>query len=106
MWPLPVVRRVGQSYRKIECVGYVRCSKNSLMPINGKVQRIRIAVPPRSHSLVEFDYHTLIEELKWSHKGFQGVALRSPEAQEGQQRPECYKSAHCVGLCHYGQNYL
>ena len=70
MWPLPVVYRVGQSYRKIECGGYVRCSKNSLMAINGKVQRSRIAVPPGSHRLVEFDYHTWIEKLAWSHKWF------------------------------------
>ena len=78
MWPLLVVRRVGQIYRKIECGGYVRCSKNSLTAINGKVQRNRIAVSPGSHSLVEFDYHTQIEELAWSHKGFQGVALHKP----------------------------
>ena len=78
MRPLPVVLRVSQSYKKIECGGYVRCSKNSLMAINGKVQRSRIAVPPGSHSLVEFDYHTRIEELAWSHKGFQGVALHKP----------------------------
>ena len=75
---LLVVLKVGQSYRKIECGGYVRCSKNSLTTINGKVQCSRIAVPPRSHNLVEFDYHTRIEELTWSHKGFQGVALHKP----------------------------
>ena len=63
MWPLPVVRNVGQSYRKIECGDYVRCSKNSLTAINGKVLRNRIAVSPGSHSLVEFDYCTQIEEL-------------------------------------------
>ena len=78
MWPLPVVCRVSQSYRKIECGGYVRCSKNSLMAINGKVQRSGIAVPLRSHSLVEFNYHTRIEELTWSHKELQGVALHKP----------------------------
>ena len=78
MWPLPIVRRVGQSYKKIECGGYVRCSKNSLTTINGKVQHSKIAVPLGSHSLVEFDYHTRIEELTWSHKWLQGVALHKP----------------------------
>ena len=87
MWPLPVVRRVGQSYRKIECCGYIRCSKNSLMTINGKVQRSRIAVPSESHTLVEFDCHTWIEELAWSHKGIEGVVLHKshgvPKLKEG-----------------------
>ena len=78
MWPLPVVRKVGQRNRKIEYGGYVRCSKNSLTAINVKVQRNRIAVSPRSRSLLEFDYHMRIEELAWSHKGFQGVALHKP----------------------------
>ena len=35
-------------------------------------------VPPGSHSLVEFDYHTRIEKLAWSHKEFHGVALHKP----------------------------
>ena len=61
MWPLLIVRRVSQSDRKIECGGYVRCLKNSLMAINRKVQRSRIAAPHGSHSLVEFDYYTRIE---------------------------------------------
>ena len=78
MWPLLVVRRFGQSDRKIECGGYVRCSRNSLTSINGKVQRSKIAVPLGSHSLVEFDYHTWIEELTWSHTGLQVVALHKP----------------------------
>ena len=78
MWPLPVVHRVGQSCRKIECDSYVRCLKYSLTTINGKVQRSRIVVSPRSHSSVELDYHTRIEELVWSYKGFQGVALHKP----------------------------
>ena len=78
MWPQPVVRRVSQSYNKIECGSYVRCSKNAFTYINGKVQHNGIAVPPRSHSLVEFDYHTRIEELTWSHKGLQVVAFHKP----------------------------
>ena len=78
MWSLNVVHRVSQGYGKIECGGYVRCSKNSIMTINGKVHHSRIALPPGSHSLVEFDYHTRIEEQVWSHKGFQGVALHKP----------------------------
>ena len=45
------------------------------MAINEKVQRSRILVPLGSHSLVEFDYHTRIEELMWSHKGLQVVTL-------------------------------
>ena len=63
---------------KIEYGGYVRCSKNSLTTINGKVQCSRIVVSPGSHSFVEFDYHAPIEELAWSHKGFKGVALHKP----------------------------
>ena len=78
MWPLLVVRKVGQIYRKIECGGYVKFSKNSLTAINGKVQRSRIAVPPISHSLVEFDNHTRIEELTWIHEGLQGLTLHKP----------------------------
>ena len=77
-----VVRRVGQSDRKIECGGYVRCSKNALTTINGKVQRSGIMVHPGSHSLVEFDYHTRIEELTWSQKRALEAAW-SPEAQGG-----------------------
>ena len=112
MWPLPVVRRVGQSYKQIECGGYVRCSKNSLTTINGKVQRSRITVSPGSHSLVEFDYRTRVVELVWSHKGFKGVALQKPYGASklrgggGGQTPECHKSAHCAGPCHCSQNYL
>ena len=89
MWSLPIVCRVGQSDRKIECGYYVICSQNSLIVINGKVQRSRIAVPLGSHSLVEFDYHTRIEELTWGHKGLQVVALHKPhgvpELREGSE---------------------
>ena len=78
IWPLLVVRRDGQSDKRIDCGGYVRCSKNSLTAINGKVQCSRITVPLGSHSLVEFDYHMRIEELAWSYEGLQGVALHKP----------------------------
>ena len=39
------------------------------------MQGSRIAVSPGSHGVVEFDDHTRIEELTWSHAGLQGVAL-------------------------------
>ena len=90
---------------KIEYGGYVRCSKNSLTAINGKVQCSRIAVSPGSHSLVEFDYHAPIEELAWSHKGFQGAPWII-ESQGGRRRPECHKSVHCVGPFYGSNNYM
>ena len=52
-------------------------------------------VSPGSQILVEFDYHTRIEELAWSHKGFQGVALHKPHGvpklREGGEGPNVIK---------------
>ena len=78
MGPQPVVCRVGQDNREMECgcnIGGLKCP---LATINREMDNSGKRYSLGCHGMVELDDHPGVEELMRGHKRLQGVPLHKP----------------------------
>ena len=68
MWPLPIIRGIGQDHWKVKSGGYISCPNDALTVINGEADSSGIALTSRRHGLVEVNHYPQIEESARSHK--------------------------------------
>ena len=67
MGPLPIIGRVGEDHRKIECSGDVRGLEYPWLAVDGEIKSSRVRLTPGCHCVVELDDHPRVEKPMGCH---------------------------------------